>query len=526
MDSLFFYRRKNMSSSIKEIVNKLNFKTVIAEINKPLPFNEIKELYKGTEISDGISNFIKKCVEEKYYNAPLTRSLINELGIISEECGIKIGYYNKDNEQMVLFFCPNLRTDEWMMMFKQVSTRRQFFDFIHTFKNTKPVITMMNCYNELNNDLIDMYNKQSDCLTNLIHSRRNKQNRGRYDYSVSEQLRRLDSDIISQELKVHNTSKYIERLKEYRNNIFNVSGTFQYNVPYGNFAYKLEKTEIDDKYIVTKFVNEYEAPYYKVMKFDKGINYTIPKVSYNKEEFECLKMEIEGKKYKGSCVKSLKENGKNGYCNRIICFKINSPINRTVINSKDREEDICVYCKGLEHFNKIKYCTYDFISRKLLFTETEVKDCVFRGINNKKDVYTDKVFSDEEIRDIRNSDSVDAITHCKIVNNLLKHEVNIIYAVNVDCGQSYSNVRLVDNFIYDGKQYVIFNNGVIINVTDIEANSLSRYKYFNTLDMDVFHMSKENNGYYISFTNDYIEYYRNEDLRNYLITLVIACNNK
>ena len=63
-----------MSSSIKEIVNQLNFKTVIAEINKPLPFNEIKELYKGTEISDGISNFIKNCVEEKYYNAPLTRS--------------------------------------------------------------------------------------------------------------------------------------------------------------------------------------------------------------------------------------------------------------------------------------------------------------------------------------------------------------------------------------------------------------------------------------------------------------------
>lgn len=124
-----------MVNSFEELEQLKGLIPVTIEWGGVIPFETIIKEYSRTGMLKDIQSFVKESKELKLN--VFSSATIQKLGLIAESNNLILAYFIVDALNVHLIFYPLCPTDEWLSLFKDVTFRRTFFNYIHTYKQTK-----------------------------------------------------------------------------------------------------------------------------------------------------------------------------------------------------------------------------------------------------------------------------------------------------------------------------------------------------------------------------------------------------
>lgn len=153
-----------MVNSFEELEQLLGITPVNTEWGREFPFDAVMNVYKSSQIGKRILAFIKKA--KGFGLNTLSFVTIHKLGMLADSEGLILAYFVTSPTHVHLFFYPQCTTDKWMSQFKEHTTRRMFFDYIRTYKQTKTYEPLPNslCYQILNTMVPSEWNLSSMAL--------------------------------------------------------------------------------------------------------------------------------------------------------------------------------------------------------------------------------------------------------------------------------------------------------------------------------------------------------------------------
>lgn len=124
-----------MARSASELESILGIIPIEVTMGGVIPYTEILNTYKETPLGDKIQNFVTQAKELKFVE--FSFRTIQKLGLLAESYDLILAYFILDPFKVHLFFHPICTTEQWMALFKEHTTRRVFFDYIKTYKQTR-----------------------------------------------------------------------------------------------------------------------------------------------------------------------------------------------------------------------------------------------------------------------------------------------------------------------------------------------------------------------------------------------------
>ena len=128
-----------MATSIREIKDILNIKSVRAEWNDPFPRDQLLSVNSDDpSLCDKIKKFYAQIDKHNLSVCYVTRRDLCIICQIADACDIMLAYIVTEPTAIELFFWHRMETVDWLAQFKPLCTRRQFFALVQTLKNIKP----------------------------------------------------------------------------------------------------------------------------------------------------------------------------------------------------------------------------------------------------------------------------------------------------------------------------------------------------------------------------------------------------
>lgn len=177
-----------MIKSFDELKKLINIKTIRVEWNNFVSASNIKNLYIDSDISfynPSIPPEDREIIAKKEnYNQrlarlesaisnqtiPTNRRSLYQLGVIAENYDLILAYFVVSPTDIELFFFPKFENNrDWFDMFKNLVTRRQFFNLVKSYK------TIKNTYSVFDNSIFyQLFSpEQPDYCSNVAISKLN-----------------------------------------------------------------------------------------------------------------------------------------------------------------------------------------------------------------------------------------------------------------------------------------------------------------------------------------------------------------
>lgn len=129
-----------MIETINELKETLNLKTIQADWNDNFPLYMLDSTYRGTNIHQNILALESELHEQG--TIKITRQGLYKVGLLAEIHNLIFAYIITDATTIEFFFYQKIQTNEWLDIFKQHLSRKQFFNTIKSYKNIKPYTSM------------------------------------------------------------------------------------------------------------------------------------------------------------------------------------------------------------------------------------------------------------------------------------------------------------------------------------------------------------------------------------------------
>lgn len=131
-----------MANSLNELKQTLNIKTISVEWNDSFPDYMLKSTYIDTPIYNDVLE-LQSTLSEEYHRIKITRKGLYRLGLLAEMHNLELAYFVIDAINIELFFYPKLEsTKQWLEIFKEHLTRRQFFNLVKSYNTIKQYNSM------------------------------------------------------------------------------------------------------------------------------------------------------------------------------------------------------------------------------------------------------------------------------------------------------------------------------------------------------------------------------------------------
>lgn len=131
-----------MANSLNELKQTLNIKTISVEWNDNFPDYMLKSTYIDTPIYNDILE-LQNTISEECHRIKITRKGLYRLGILAEMHNLELAYFVIDAINIELFFYQKLEsTKQWLEIFKEHLTRRQFFNLVKSYNTIKQYNSM------------------------------------------------------------------------------------------------------------------------------------------------------------------------------------------------------------------------------------------------------------------------------------------------------------------------------------------------------------------------------------------------
>ena len=125
-----------MCNTFEELKTALNIKTIRCSWNDEFPRFMLETTYNGCDIDSDVRK-LSCLLYDNNMSVKITRNGLRKLGVAAELCNLITAYFVCDETYIELFFYPKMATNEWLAVFKQHLTRRQFFNFVKSYKTLK-----------------------------------------------------------------------------------------------------------------------------------------------------------------------------------------------------------------------------------------------------------------------------------------------------------------------------------------------------------------------------------------------------
>lgn len=124
-----------MVRSFEELESILGITPITVTFGGIFPYSEVLDKYRDTSMCSKIQCFVTQAKELEIKD--FSSMTIQKLGMLAEGNDLILAYFIIDPFVVHLFFYPSCPTMQWMGLFKEHTTRRVFFDYIKTYRQTR-----------------------------------------------------------------------------------------------------------------------------------------------------------------------------------------------------------------------------------------------------------------------------------------------------------------------------------------------------------------------------------------------------